>query len=168
MAGRSGFNIRVPNARETRGVGVTPTSSPAAPEFEAGEVTDGVARVVQVRRYVSPQAPYKVSFGVGPKEKEVLLDIKTWGLNTSQWKSIWTKEALVSVELSNDAFRGLFQAGWVLANFGIYKATAESVKGDVKKLREALNKKEFEGDILDDASLVYFGVRSHWEQLDKP
>lgn len=57
-----------------------------------------------------------------------------------------------------------FNAGYLFGNFSIYKGCANGLtpKGDVKQLRAALAKRQFEGVINDDGSLTYSGATYHW------
>lgn len=63
--------------------------------------------------------------------------------------------------------KGYFVAGWVLANFALYRGVATEGKGDVSKLRAALKKHQFEGVVNDDGTLSYAGVTADWRTLDK-
>lgn len=57
--------------------------------------------------------------------------------------------------------------GWVMGDYSLYRAAGEREKGDVKKLREALARREFEGVINNDGSLTYGGNTVHWRDLKK-
>lgn len=62
---------------------------------------------------------------------------------------------------------GYFAAGWVLANFSLYRSTAQDAKGDLKKLRDAVHKHTFEGVVNEDGTLSYAGMTADWRALEK-
>ena len=113
--------------------------------------------------YLNPGVPFADTGGVGPEEAQAR-EIYLEGLSPEQVDIALGAGPNVVIS-SNIDTQGYFLAGWVFANFVLYKSAADELKGDVVKLRELLAKKKFEGEISDEGALTYLGITRHYTEL---